>query len=83
MHHFGIRRSVKGYELWRKNYSETGNFGFGIQEHIDLGARYDPSIGIFGVEFYIVMSRPGARVARGKQKKARTGFQHRVKKRIR
>ncbi|KAJ3504362.1 hypothetical protein NLJ89_g7972 [Agrocybe chaxingu] len=57
---------VKEYELRRKNFSETGNFGFGIQEHIDLGARYDPGI--------------GARVARRRQQKARVGFQHRIKK---
>lgn len=36
---------VKEYELKRKNFSETGNFGFGIAEHIDLGLKYDPSIG--------------------------------------
>ena len=71
---------VKEYELRRKNFSETGNFGFGIQEHIDLGARYDPTIGIFGMDFYVVMGRPGARVTRRKQKKARVGASHRVKK---
>lgn len=71
---------VKEYELRRRNFSETGNFGFGIQEHIDLGARYDPTIGIFGMDFYVVMGRPGARVARRKQKKARIGSQHRIKK---
>jgi large subunit ribosomal protein L11e len=71
---------VKEYELRRKNFSETGNFGFGIQEHIDLGARYDPTIGIFGMDFYVVMGRPGARVARRKQQKARIGFGHRVRK---
>ncbi|KAH9942504.1 60S ribosomal protein L11 [Epithele typhae] len=71
---------VKEYELKRGNFSETGNFGFGIQEHIDLGARYDPTIGIFGMDFYIVMGRPGARVARRKQKKARVGFQHKIRK---
>ncbi|KAF7321346.1 Eukaryotic translation initiation factor 3 subunit C [Mycena kentingensis (nom. inval.)] len=71
---------VKEYELRRRNFSETGNFGFGIQEHIDLGARYDPSIGIFGMDFYVVMGRPGARVAKRRQQKARIGFQHRVKK---
>ncbi|OBZ73716.1 60S ribosomal protein L11 [Grifola frondosa] len=71
---------VKEYELRRRNFSETGNFGFGIQEHIDLGARYDPGIGIFGMDFYVVMGRPGARVARRKHKKARIGFQHRVRK---
>lgn len=36
---------VKEYELKRKNFSDTGNFGFGIQEHIDLGLKYDPSTG--------------------------------------
>lgn len=71
---------VKEYELRRKNFSETGNFGFGIQEHIDLGARYDPNIGIFGMDFYVVMGRPGGRVTKRKAKKARIGFQHKVKK---
>lgn len=71
---------VKEYELRRKNFSDTGNFGFGITEHIDLGARYDPNIGIFGMDFYVVMGRPGGRVAKRKAKKARIGFQHRVKK---
>lgn len=71
---------VKEYELQRRNFSDTGNFGFGIQEHIDLGARYDPTIGIFGMDFYVVMGRPGDRVSRRKAKKARVGFNHRIKK---
>merc|ERR1712151_1161993 len=37
----GLR--VKEYELKTFNFSETGNFGFGIQEHIDLGIKYDPT----------------------------------------
>lgn len=36
---------MKEYELKRKNFSNTGSFGFGIQEHIDLGLKYDPSTG--------------------------------------
>ena len=71
---------VKEYELRRKNFSDTGNFGFGIQEHIDLGARYDPGIGIFGMDFFVVMGRPGARVARRRQQRTRIGFSHRIKK---
>jgi len=71
---------VKEYELRRRNFSETGNFGFGIQEHIDLGARYDPGIGIFGMDFYVVMTRPGARVAKRRCKRSRVGFSHKVKK---
>ena len=46
---------VKEYELRKRNFSATGNFGFGIQEHIDLGIKYDPSIGIYGMDFYVVM----------------------------
>lgn len=42
----------------------AGNFGFGITEHIDLGVKYDPSTGIFGMDFYIQLERPGFRVAR-------------------
>merc|ERR1712230_62780 len=71
---------VKEYELRKRNFSETGNFGFGITEHIDLGIKYDPGIGIFGMDFYVVMGRPGARVARRKRCKSRVGFTHRVRK---
>ena len=55
---------VKEYELKAENFSATGNFGFGIEEHIDLGIKYDPSTGIYGMDFYVVLNRPGARVAR-------------------
>ncbi len=30
---------VKEYELRKENFSANGNFGFGIQEHIDLGIK--------------------------------------------
>ncbi|KAJ3349329.1 60S ribosomal protein L11 [Entophlyctis luteolus] len=71
---------VKEYELKNSNFSATGNFGFGIQEHIDLGIKYDPSIGIYGMDFYVVMGRPGNRVARKKAKHGRVGFPHRLTK---
>ncbi|KAG6419449.1 hypothetical protein SASPL_121671 [Salvia splendens] len=71
---------VKEYELLRRNFSETGCFGFGIQEHIDLGIKYDPSTGIYGMDFYVVLERPGYRVGRRRRCKARVGIQHRVTK---
>ncbi|KAF8145859.1 ribosomal protein L5 domain-containing protein, partial [Mycena galopus ATCC 62051] len=70
---------VKEYELRHGNFSETGDFSFGIQEHIDLGARYNSGIGIFGMDFYVVMDPPGARVARRRQQKC-ICFQDRIKK---
>merc|ERR1719410_3035518 len=59
---------VKEYELRRENFSENGNFGFGVQEHIDLGIKYDPSIGIYGMDFYIVLGRPGMNVRHRRRK---------------
>ncbi|ORY03984.1 60S ribosomal protein L11 [Basidiobolus meristosporus CBS 931.73] len=71
---------VKEYELKKSNFSSTGNFGFGIQEHIDLGIKYDPSIGIYGMDFFVVLGRPGFRVSRRKRCQAKVGFSHRVTK---
>ncbi|ORY08002.1 60S ribosomal protein L11 [Basidiobolus meristosporus CBS 931.73] len=71
---------VKEYELKKSNFSATGNFGFGIQEHIDLGIKYDPSIGIYGMDFFVVLGRPGFRVARRKRCQSKVGFSHRVTK---
>ncbi|KAF3526645.1 hypothetical protein F2Q69_00049455, partial [Brassica cretica] len=67
---------VKEYELLRRNFSDTGCFGFGIQEHIDLGMTRR-----LGMDFYVVvLERPGYRVARRRRCKARVGIQHRVTK---
>merc|ERR1712188_222097 len=65
---------VREYELRKKNFSATGNFGFGIQEHIDLGLKYDPSSGIYGMDFYVVMRRAGGfRVAKRRRAQAHIG----------
>ncbi|KAF4269662.1 hypothetical protein CNMCM8812_004129 [Aspergillus fumigatus] len=69
---------VKEYELRKKNFSETGNFGFGISEHIDLGIKYDPGIGIYGMDFYCCMTRPGERVAKRRRCKSRIGSSHKI-----
>ena len=74
----GLR--VKEYELYKENFSNTGNFGFGIQEHIDLGIKYDPTIGIYGMDFYVVLGRKGYRVAHRRKQKSVVGFKHRVTK---
>jgi len=69
---------VKEYELKASNFSESGNFGFGIDEHIDLGIKYDPSIGIYGMDFYVVLGRPGFRISKRKHCQNRVGNLHRV-----
>jgi len=71
---------VREFELRNRNFSNNGSFGFGIQEHIDLGIKYDPSIGIYGMDFFVVLSRPGFRVTNKKRIQSKIGFQHRITK---
>nr|VDC60185.1 unnamed protein product [Brassica rapa] len=77
---------VKEYELLRRNFSDTGCFGFGLDliiydDFTGFGLDwYDPSTGIYGMDFYVVLERPGYRVARRRRCKARVGIQHRVTK---
>ena len=71
---------VKEYELRTNNFSSTGSFGFGINEHIDLGIKYDPSTGIYGMDFYVVLGRRGERVAKRKRARASVGKKHLLKK---
>jgi large subunit ribosomal protein L11e len=42
--------------------------------------KYDPATGIFGMDFYVVLARPGFRVARRKHCTARVGRTHRITK---
>jgi len=71
---------VKEYELRKENFSANGNFGYGIQEHIDLGIKYDPSIGIYGMDFYVVLGRAGENVGKRRRKTGSVGSPHRLHK---
>lgn len=71
---------VKEFELKKGNFAANGSFGFGISEHIDLGVKYDPATGIFGMDFYVMLGRAGFRVARRKHTTSRIGANHRISK---
>merc|ERR1711973_150255 len=58
------------FELRRENFSDNGNFGFGI--------KYDPNIGIYGMDFYVVLGRPGMNVRHKKRCTGSVGFPHRL-----
>merc|ERR1712093_762870 len=77
-----IERGLKitDYEISAKHFSETGNFGYGVNEHIDLGLKYDPATGIYGMDFFVVLRRPGFRVAKKKRGRGRVGVPHKITK---
>ena len=46
-------------------FDKQGNFSFGIPDHtLFEGQKYDPNIGIFGMDICVTMERPGYRIKR-------------------
>ena len=59
-------------------FDGQGNFAFGVREHIDLpGVRYDPDIGIFGMDVCVTLERPGFSVGRASISH-KVGHSHRI-----
>lgn len=70
--HTFLKKALDAVEktLQQKNFDRKGNFAFGIREHIDLpGAKYDPKVGIFGMDVAVVLGRSGFRIKRRKKEK--------------
>jgi len=64
-------------KISRSSFDKQGNFAFGIKEHIEIaGVKYDPDVGIFGMDVCVSMSRPGYRVKNRRKKKASIGPKH-------
>lgn len=62
-----------------RSFDRQGNFAFGIREHIDIpGQRYDPNLGIVGMDIMATVERPGYRVARKRRAKSKISRSHRV-----
>ena len=55
------------FKLSKDVFDRQGSFSFGIKEHIDIpGVRYDPEIGIFGMDVAVTLERAGFNVKRKK-----------------
>lgn len=54
----GLENRIKASQ-----FDQEGNVSFGIREHIDIpGVRYDPDIGIFGMDVAVTFQKPGHRI---------------------
>ncbi|MDP3065602.1 MAG: 50S ribosomal protein L5 [Methanobacteriaceae archaeon] len=68
-----------GNQLRASQFDRNGNVSFGIEEHIDIpGMRYDPDIGIFGMNVSITFEKPGYRIKRRKIQRKRIPNKHQV-----
>lgn len=76
-----LARALKAKDdvLLLKNWDLDGNFAFGISEHIDIpDVKYDPQLGIQGMNITVCVERPGFRVKRRRMKRSRVPYRHRV-----
>lgn len=73
--------NAKEFKLAQRNYDEAGNISFGIPEYIDIeGAKYNPEIGIIGLQACITLTRPGYRVKRRRFRPSPINKNHTIKK---
>jgi len=62
-------------------FDNNGNFSFGVEEHTDFpGMKYDPSIGIFGMDVSVALKRAGYRINRRKIESHKIPQDHRLTK---
>ena len=65
--------------LKKSSFDENGNFAFGVKEHIEIpGTKYQPELGIFGMDIIGSLERPGFRIKRRRIRPAKVGKSHRV-----
>jgi large subunit ribosomal protein L5 len=66
-------------DLSYSSFDETGNFGFGVEEHTEFPSQeYDPQIGIYGLDVTVNLVRPGYRVKKRDKRSRQIPSSHRM-----
>ena len=72
---------AKDNQIEERVFDNEGNLSFGIKEHIDIPEiKYDPNIGILGLEVSISLVRPGFNIKLRSRRKTKVGKNHRITK---
>jgi large subunit ribosomal protein L5 len=72
---------VRDYKISSRSFDREGNFGFGIREHINIpGTKYDPTLGVTGLDVQIRIERPGFRIKRRFRQPKKIPKKHRISK---
>ena len=69
----------KGNKINSRSFDKSGNFSFSIKEHIDIsGVKYDPKIGIHGLDIAVKLTRPGFNISVRSKHKSKIGKNHKI-----
>ncbi len=70
---------VKNNRLANYNFDPEGNFSFGVPDYTEFEEmKYDPEIGIFGMDVSVSLKRPGYRVTKRRRRTSKIPIRHRV-----
>lgn len=62
-----------------RKFDRQGNFSFGIHEYINIpGIKYDPDVGIMGLDVCVTLTRAGYRLKERRIKPKKIGKKHRI-----
>jgi large subunit ribosomal protein L5 len=78
-----LKKVLQGVEnrLGESQFDSNGNFSFGIHEYINIpGIKYDPDVGILGMDVAVTLERPGFRVRKRRLRPGRVGGPQLIKK---
>ena len=66
-------------KLQESQFDDNGNIAFGIKEYIEIpGIKYDPKIGIMGLQVCVTLERPGFRIKRRRIMTRKIPPRHRI-----
>jgi large subunit ribosomal protein L5 len=70
---------IRSNRLPGYSFDPRGNVSFGIQDYTDFpGMKYDPEVGVFGMDVAVSLQRPGFRIARRAVRARKIPRRHRV-----
>ena len=70
---------AKDNALKESYFDNEGNISFGIKEYVDIkDAKYDPALGMMGLQATITLTRPGFRVKTRRIRPAKLPTTHRI-----
>ena len=62
-------------------FDKNGNLSFGVKEYIHIpGVKYDPKIGIYGMDVCVTLERPGYRIKKRRYLNRKVGKKHKITK---
>jgi len=71
--------TIKNNSLPYYCFDRQGNFSFGIPDYTDFeGMKYDPEIGVVGMDISVTLGRPGYRIMKRRTAPRKVSATHRV-----